>query len=350
MAINPNTVNILNIEELNQASSIENDDLLVIGQGIYARKSTVYQLYQKFGLENIEDAIFELQQQQGDVDLSSVLRFVEQDLQESEMQTARNNIGALGVKMSELSSDLSESERNIIRQKISAASLEDLNGAIANKANTDGSNTTGGEWKIDGLENDAVGTYISSDIFSNETIGIIPTDALGSAYGILLMKHGAPLFIAENANPDWDGYIYRAGTPKPGYPGNQQNGNYLIESKHRFRLHKISAPDSTSAGVGYLTVQPFNAIEHSYHRVTISGVEILEIDMKAPDFDEITGFIIARNAIGQKCTVAVSGGMAGVRFTSVSGADFTSEWNKGVFDFYWTGTSWIFGGYSPIEP
>jgi len=118
MAINPNTVNILNVDELNQASSIENDDLLVIGQGIYARKSTVYQLYQKFGLEGIEDAIYELQQQQGDVDLSSVLRFVEQDLQESEMQTARNNIGALGVKMAELSSDLSEGEKEIIKSKL----------------------------------------------------------------------------------------------------------------------------------------------------------------------------------------------------------------------------------------
>lgn len=118
MAINPNTVNILNIEELNQASSIENDDLIVIGQGIYARKSTVYQLYQKFGLENIEDAIFELQQQQGDVDLTTVLRFVEQTLQESEKQTARNNISALDVKMSELSNDLTASEKAIIKSKL----------------------------------------------------------------------------------------------------------------------------------------------------------------------------------------------------------------------------------------
>lgn len=118
MAINPSTVNILNIEELSQASSIENDDLIVIGQGIYANKSTVYQLYQKFGLENIEDAIFELQQQQGDVDLSTVLRFVEQSLQESEKQTARNNISALDVKMSELSNDLTANEKSIIKSKL----------------------------------------------------------------------------------------------------------------------------------------------------------------------------------------------------------------------------------------
>lgn len=118
MAINPNTVNILNVDELNQASSIENDDLLVIGQGIYARKSTVYQLYQKFGLEGIEDAILELQQQQGDVDLTTVLRFVEQTLQESEKQTARSNISALDVRMAELSNDLTANEKAIIKSKL----------------------------------------------------------------------------------------------------------------------------------------------------------------------------------------------------------------------------------------
>src|SRR5690606_26880964 len=63
-------------------------------------------------------AIYELQQQQGAVDFSSVLRFVEQDLQESEMQTARNNIGALDVKMAELSSDLTANEKAIIKSKL----------------------------------------------------------------------------------------------------------------------------------------------------------------------------------------------------------------------------------------
>lgn len=228
--------------------------------------------------------------------------------------------------------------------------LGQLNNAIANKANTDGSNTTGGTWNIDALANNDVGNYVSNRVFSNATIGIPSTNALGSATGVLLMGHGSPIAIAENENTDWDGYLYRAGTPKPGYPGNQQKGNYLIESKHRFRLHTITAPDSTSGDVGFLQINPFNAIEHNYFRVTISSVKFLNITIKEPYNDEITDSAINRNAIGQKCTVAVSGGLTGVKFTNVAGMILTSYWNKGVFEFYWTGTGWIFGGYSPIEP
>jgi hypothetical protein len=228
--------------------------------------------------------------------------------------------------------------------------ITNLQGELDNKANTDGTNTIGGDWTIDSLTNNDVGSYVTTDVFTNATIGIPSTDALGSTIGMLLMKDGKPIVIAENSDTNWDGYIYRYGTPLSGYPSNQQNGNYLIESKHRFRLYEITAPDSTSGGDGLLTVQPFNGIEHSFYRVTISSVNLLEIDIKPPTFDEITGFAIARNAIGQKCTVAVSGSMTGVKFTSVSGADFTNNWNKGVFTFYWTGTDWMFGGYSPIEP
>ena len=227
-----------------------------------------------------------------------------------------------------------------------AVNLRQLN----NKANTDGSNTTGGGWKIDALTNNDVGLYLSTDQFDNVMIGIPPTDALGSTSGMLLMRNGSPIVIYENDSPDWDGYIYRAGTPLSGYPANQQTGNYLIESKHRFRLHTVTAPDSTSGNVGSLQINPFNGIEHNYFRVTISSVDSLDITIDEPYYDEITGFNIERNAIGQKCTVAVSGGMKEVKFTNVSGVDFSSHWNKGVFTFYWTGTDWTFGGYSPIEP
>lgn len=221
---------------------------------------------------------------------------------------------------------------------------------LENKAEIDGSNTTGGSWNIDNLINDNIGLYVETYSFDNGMIGIPQTNALGSADGILLMRDGAPIAIAENNKPDWDGYIYRSGTPKPGYPSDQQNGNYIIESKHRFRLHTITAPDSTSGNVGSLQINPLNGIEHNYFRVTISSVDSLDIHIKAPDTDEIVNNTIYRNAIGQKCTVAVSGSLNLVKFNNVSGANFTSEWNKGVFEFYWTGTDWMFGGYSPIEP
>lgn len=221
---------------------------------------------------------------------------------------------------------------------------------LENKAEIDGSNTTGGIWKIDELFSTAIGSYSAVYSLDSAVVNITNNDVLGTSPGVILMKGGSPIAIEENINPDWDGYIYRAGIPKPGYPGNQQNGNYLIESKHRFRLHTITAPDSTSGTLGLLTVQPFNAIEHNYFRVVISSVDSLDITIEEPYYDEITGFNIERNAIGQKCTVAVSGDLTGVRFTSVAGADFTSYWNNGVFEFYWTGTDWMFGGYSPIEP
>src|SRR5690606_16883100 len=63
MAINPNEINIKNIIELIQSSSIQDNDLLVIGQGIYARKSTVLELYNKFGVPSILTSLNSLQLQ-----------------------------------------------------------------------------------------------------------------------------------------------------------------------------------------------------------------------------------------------------------------------------------------------
>lgn len=61
MAINPNEIDIKNIIELIQSSSIKDNDLLVVGQGIYARKSTVLDLYNKFGVPSILTSLNSLQ-------------------------------------------------------------------------------------------------------------------------------------------------------------------------------------------------------------------------------------------------------------------------------------------------
>lgn len=148
MAINPNTVNILNIDELNNASSIGNDDLIVIGQGIYARKSTVYQLYQKFGLENLEDAVFELQQQQGDIDLSTVVRVIPQAFQQSEVAVARNNIGAIDRRLNDLSADLQENEQKEIQNKLGFS----FEGFVKNLEYKEGEN----EWRYEIVGEDTI--------------------------------------------------------------------------------------------------------------------------------------------------------------------------------------------------
>ena len=94
MAINPDIVNILNIVELQQATSIQDTDLLVLGQGIYARKSTVLELYQKFGIDVISTNLNELTNVVNDlvIDSADNVKFVPQILSAPQQQTARNNI------------------------------------------------------------------------------------------------------------------------------------------------------------------------------------------------------------------------------------------------------------------
>lgn len=227
--------------------------------------------------------------------------------------------------------------------------IDDLQDELDNKANTDGSNTTGGEWTIENLKNDAVGLYVETYSFDNGMIGIPPTDALGSADGTLLMRDGAPLAIAENINPDWDGYIYRAGTPNSGYPAEVQAGNYLIESKHRFRVHKHDTLDDLVGDVGKVILNPYNAIEHQYFDVNIfETMDSLELDIQSLQLDEITGFAIGRNTYGQRVSVNVSTNAPNVMFTNVQGVSFPNGGNPGVYKFVWDGL-WLFDGYSPNE-
>lgn len=94
MAINPNTVNILNVSELQDANNIQNDDLLIIGQGIYARKSTILNLYNKFSIDAIKDNVTDLQQKIEEIELLNPVLYTPQLLNAPQQQTARDNIKA----------------------------------------------------------------------------------------------------------------------------------------------------------------------------------------------------------------------------------------------------------------
>lgn len=96
MAINPDAVNIINIPELQAATSVQDSDMLIIGQGVMARRSTVLALYQKFGIASIIENVTNLQGQVEDLPTDSVL-FSPQLLTPTQQQTARDNIAALGT-------------------------------------------------------------------------------------------------------------------------------------------------------------------------------------------------------------------------------------------------------------
>lgn len=229
-----------------------------------------------------------------------------------------------------------------------AVNLGQLNDKLDDKASTNGSNTTGGVWKIDELTSNQVGDYVSIPMLSDSTIGIPSTDALGTTAGVTLMTEGAPLAIYENTNPDWDGYIYRAGEPLAGYPDHAKTGNYLIESKHRFRVHKHDTLDDLSGGVGTVILNPYSAIEHQYFDVNISeAITGLELVIQAPVRDELTGHLIRRNFYGQRISVNVRTN-AKVMFTNIQGVSFPNDGKPGIYKFVWDGL-WLFDGYSPNE-
>ena len=92
MAIDPTTVNILNINELQTATSVQENDLLVIGQGIYARKTTVLALYNKFDIQSLVDDVMTLQGDIADLGLINAVQFSPQILTPTQQQTARDNI------------------------------------------------------------------------------------------------------------------------------------------------------------------------------------------------------------------------------------------------------------------
>lgn len=95
MAIDPTTVNILNVPDLQQASNIQDGDLLVLAQGITAKKITVLALYEKFGIDVIKEDIQEIQdleQRIQDLEGQDYLLFSAQILSAPEQQTARDNI------------------------------------------------------------------------------------------------------------------------------------------------------------------------------------------------------------------------------------------------------------------
>lgn len=96
MAINPNDVNILNVNELNDAVNIQDTDLIIVGQGIYARKSTILALYNKFGIDAIKDDVIDLQDRLNDIELLNPVLFTPQILNSTEQKQARDNIDAVG--------------------------------------------------------------------------------------------------------------------------------------------------------------------------------------------------------------------------------------------------------------
>lgn len=94
MAINPNTVNILNVSELQDANNIQNADLLIVGQGIYARKSTILSLYNKFGIDVLKNDLDLLINRVDDLELQTPVLYTPQLLTAPQQQTARENIKA----------------------------------------------------------------------------------------------------------------------------------------------------------------------------------------------------------------------------------------------------------------
>lgn len=216
---------------------------------------------------------------------------------------------------------------------------------ISNKANTDGSNTTGGTWNIEELENGFLDTYLYTGYFDNDSIHIPFSDALVDWKGVELGAENVPVMIAEDKT---NNYIYRTGLPSNGYPDHAKTGNYLIESKHRFRVHKHENLDALNNGVGKVILSPYNAIEHQYFDVNIFGeMEVLELDIQSPQWDELTGHEIRRNPYGQRISVCVSTN-AKVMFTSVQGVQFPNGGLPGVYKYVWDGV-WLFDGYSPNE-
>lgn len=95
MSINPEEINILNIPELPEVTSIQDNDLLVIGQGIFARRSTVIALYNKYGIPGIITTLAGLQVQIDNLVNSSSVLYTAQLLNPSQQDQARDNINAL---------------------------------------------------------------------------------------------------------------------------------------------------------------------------------------------------------------------------------------------------------------
>ena len=95
MAINPEQINILNIPELPEAASVQDNDLLVIGQGIFARKSTVIALYNKYGIPGIVTTLAGLQLQIDNISNSNSVLYTAQILSPPQQDQARDNINAL---------------------------------------------------------------------------------------------------------------------------------------------------------------------------------------------------------------------------------------------------------------
>ena len=216
---------------------------------------------------------------------------------------------------------------------------------ISNKANTDGSNTTGGDWIIDTIGSDIIGSYLHTGYFDNDSIHIPFSDALVDWKGVELGAENVPVMIAEDKT---NNYIYRTGLPANGYPDHAKTGNYLIESKHRFRLYNHENLDALNNGIGKVILTPYNAIEHQYFDVNIFGeMEVLELDIQSPERDELTGHLIRRNDHGQRISVCVRTN-AKVMFTNIEGVQFPSGGQPGIYKYVWNGV-WLFDGYSPNE-
>ena len=166
MAINPNEINIKNIIELIQSSSIQDNDLLVIGQGIYARKSTVLELYNKFGVPSILTSLNSLQLQINQLNntVGNSVLYSPQVKTPQQKADARNNLDVYSRSETQtvvnsvtgVNVDNTDPKNPIVAE---FRPIADYNNDMLNKADIDGNLTTGGIWWQDQVLSDRFSNY-----------------------------------------------------------------------------------------------------------------------------------------------------------------------------------------------
>lgn len=215
-----------------------------------------------------------------------------------------------------------------------------------NKANTDGSNTIGGTWQIEKAQNAQVGDVFDSRMISVvNDLGISANSVISDSLGLVFGGTSTnPSVINENG---YDNFIYKVGEAT-NYPSHVKKGNYIVESKNRYRSAFIDTLSDTDGTIGKVIIEPFNGIEHQYYEVEITDtLTELEILLEQPINDEISGNQILRNAHGQKVTLFIKEEPAPILFIDTFLNTTPTMNTRGIYTFYYDAESekWDFGGY-----
>lgn len=122
MAIDPENVTIVNISQLNDATSVQDEDLLIVGQGDLAKKITVAYLKNLLNIDSIGQDVSTLIQDVESIDLAleSTLKLTEQELNFEQQTQIQSNFNVYSVQQ------VDEAIQNAIPETPAEQTLQNL--------------------------------------------------------------------------------------------------------------------------------------------------------------------------------------------------------------------------------